>query len=84
MQLDPIHFLYYTGNGATDLQANLFAANTSMFLSYTNPSLFPVWTDADQTILHIDRSNASSAFVGNRIYGTITNFTPRYTPTDYT
>ena len=84
VQLDPIHFLYYTGDGAVDLQTNLFAANSSMFLSYTNPSLFPQWIDAGKTILHIDRSNTLSPFVGNRIYGTITNFIPKYTPTDYT
>ena len=84
VQLDPLHFLYYTGSVATDLQANLFVANTNMFLSYTNPLLFPQWIDGGKTILHIDRSNTLSPFVGNLIYGTIKNFIPKYSPSDYT
>ncbi|EKD24978.1 MAG: hypothetical protein ACD_80C00142G0020 [uncultured bacterium (gcode 4)] len=83
LQLDPTHFSYYTWDLATDLQIYLFDADTSMFSSYTNPSILPQWIDIGKTILHIDRYRNGASFVGDWRYGTV-YFSPKYSPSDYT
>jgi len=85
IKFDPIHFSYYTGQTAAGLVANLFSANSSTFLNYTNPLLYPQWVDpGTQTILHMDRYNSLNPFLGNARYGTINNIIPKYNPSDYT
>lgn len=56
-----------------------------MFANYSNPTLFPYRVDSGtRTILHIDRYNTLSPFVGTDFYGTIKNIIPKYSPSDYT
>ena len=83
LQLDPVHFRYYSWTDAAGLQSNLFQASAATFLNYTNPTLSPSWIDLNTTILHIDRYNNGSNFVGNWLYGTLL-LSPTYSPIDYT
>ena len=84
LQLDPVHFSYYTWDLAADLQTYLFVADSSTFLNYTNSSLFPKWIDTGaKTILHIDRYNNTIPFTTVWRYGTL-YFIPKYDPSDYT
>lgn len=83
LQLDPNHFSYSTSDVASVLQSNLFVASTETFMTYSNPSVYPTWIDTNKTILHIDRYNPGTNFVGNGIYGAL-KFTPKYSPSVYT
>lgn len=83
LQLDPTRFSYNTSSLAHILQTNLFVASADTFFSYSNPTVYPTWIDSNKTILHIDRYNLGSNFVGTGVYGTL-KFTPTYSPIMYT
>ncbi|EKD24979.1 MAG: hypothetical protein ACD_80C00142G0021 [uncultured bacterium (gcode 4)] len=84
LQLDPIHFSYFTWAVATDLATYLFVWDSSTFMDYVNPSLVPLWEDPGvNTILHTDRINNMTPFLGVWRYGTL-KFNPKYSASDYT